>query len=1069
MAEIDAQIALFLRSFFDAWPFNAVPPAIRKQLAPKLQLCSFRPGQFLYQPTELPLAVHCIVQGQVRILGAMSYQSPTLAIVGKGAVVGWDSLLRRVAGGSARAALGEEEEILTVAIPADVFESLALQHLMPTLTQRVSLAELFDTLSCFLSSMPSRFSGVNLKDVVQYIEQEQLAVVQPWYPNQPESFFAPASADQIWLVSGGAPINVAIGTPVTSPQQLQQIRPSLFPVRLLGIERSFLASALLSGAVPTDELDESRLLPGTTLDLNQPPIIVHPDTDSDAQNGKHANPSSDIHTDIHTDIQAGSQTRALSASNALNGAMNTAALNATPGAISRVPSRALPRTQTYPIRRSPEPEMAEDAIACFGMICEFLRVPYRPDSLRKLLKQRSIDQFEPLDLCVRVGQAVGLNAQIVNFTPTIGGLNRLQLPAIIRCQDILTVVYEATAKGAVIGSPRTGLLHLSPEQLTSRLVPDSPASLTSPTATCEAVILERLPRTATKRFGFNWFIPTLTAQGGILAQVLIASVFVQVLGLANPLLVQQVIDKVIINANIGVVPMFGILLILFAFLEGVLTVLRMYLFASTTTRLDLRLSIEIIHHLLHLPLSFFDKRPVGELSARLSELENVRQFLTGTALTGVLDVIFSIMYVGVMLLYSQTLTICVLLTVPVIVVSTLLVASIQKKLIRVKADNGAKVQSYLVEVLSGMFTVKAQNMESLVEATWRDRYVNYLGSGFTTATVSTIFASFNQFLNTTSSFLVLWVGASLVLEGKLSLGGLIAFRILAGYVTGPMIRLAGLWQRFQETSLSMELLADIADATAEELPEGADVRMPQIQGRVQYSDITFGFAPGQQQLSNVSLDIAPGSFVGVVGQSGSGKSTLMKLLPRLYVPNSGSISIDGFDVNKVKLDSLRQQIGYVPQDAVLFEGSIRDNIALFGDLNDDAVIEAARIADAHDFIMQLPQGYSTKVGERGGTLSGGQRQRIAIARTVATDPRLLVFDEATSALDYETERRVFDNLMRQFSDRTVFFITHRLSTLTQADWIIFMEAGILVEQGTHQDLMMRRQLYYCLYSQQSRL
>ena len=1067
MAEIDAQITLFLRSFFDAWPFNAVPTAMRKQVALKLQLCSFRAGQFLYQPTELPLAVHCIVQGQVRILGAMSYQSPTLAIVGKGAVVGWDGLLRRVAGGSARAVLGEEEEILTVAIPADVFESLALQHLMPTLMERVSLAELFDTLSCFLSSMPSRFSGVNLKDVVQYIEQEQLAVVQSWYPNQPDRFFAPSSADQVWLVSGGAPINVAIGTPVTSPQQLQQIRPSLFPVRLLGIERSFLASALLSGAIPTDEtnaIDESRLLPSADSDSNQPSIIVHTDARPDARSDARPNTPPSTHPNNHV------VTPGLTPNAALNGALSIAMKAATThSVISRVPTKELLRTQTYPIRRSPAPEMTEDAIACFGMVCEFLQVPYRPDSLRKLLKQRSIAQFEPLDLCVRVGQAVGLNAQIVHFTPTIGGLNRLKLPAIVRCQDILTVVYEVTTKGAVIGSPRTGLLQLSPDQLASRLIPDSPASLSSPTATCEAVILERLPRTPTKRFGFSWFIPTLTAQGGILSQVLIASVFIQVLGLANPLLVQQVIDKVIINANIGVVPMFGMLLILFAFLEGVLTILRMYLFASTTTRLDLRLSIEIIRHLLHLPLSFFDKRPVGELSSRLSELENVRQFLTGTALTGVLDVLFSIMYIGVMLLYSQTLTICVLLTIPIIVLSTLAVASIQKRLIRVKADNGAKVQSYLIEVLSGMFTVKAQNMESLVEATWRDRYVNYLGSGFTTATVSTIFASFNQFLNTTSSFLVLWVGASQVLEGKLSLGGLIAFRILAGYVTGPMIRLAGLWQRFQETSLSMELLADIADATAEELPDGADVQMPQIQGRVQYSDVTFGFAPGQQQLSNVSMDIAAGSFVGVVGQSGSGKSTLMKLLPRLYVPNSGSISIDGFDVNKVKLDSLRQQIGYVPQDAVLFEGTIRDNIALFGDLTDDAVIEAARIADAHEFIMQLPQGYSTKVGERGGTLSGGQRQRIAIARTVATDPRLLVFDEATSALDYETERRVFDNLMRQFSDRTVFFITHRLNTLTNADWIIFMESGILVEQGTHQDLMMRRQLYYCLYSQQSRL
>ncbi|HEY9628229.1 MAG TPA: peptidase domain-containing ABC transporter [Coleofasciculaceae cyanobacterium] len=1077
MAELDAQISLFLRSFFDAWPFDSIPTAMRKQIALKLRLCSFRPGQFIYQPTELPSAVHCIVQGKVRILGAMSYQSPTLAVAGKGTVIGWDALMRRVAGGSARAALGEEAEILTVAIPADVFESLALQHLMPALAEQVSLSEIFDTLSCFLASMPSRFSGVNLKDVVQYIEQEQLAVVQHWYPDRPDDFFVQPSADQVWLVSGGAPVNLAIGTPVTSPQLLQQIRPSLFPVRLLGIERSFLASALLSGAIPTDVagVDESRMLPGGEPGLNPPPIILH-DPNTGANNGTQ-NGANGVKNG-GTLPPPNPATSALSrAFKPVPGQSSSDVPNHTsshtlpsPGYVpGSAPNREAARTHNYPIRRSPVPEVAEDAIACFGMVCELLQVPYRPDSLRKLLKQRSLEEFEPLDLCMRIGQAVGLNAQVTHFTPTIGGLNRLSLPAIVRCHDILTVIYEVTATGAIVGSPRTGLLRLSADQLASRLTPDAPASLTNPTPTCEAVTLERLPRTPTKRFGFSWFIPMLAAQGGILTQVLVASVFIQVLGLANPLLVQQVIDKVIINANIGVVPMFGMLLISFAFLEGVLTILRMYLFASTTTRLDLRLSIEIVRHLLRLPLSFFDKRPVGELSSRLDELENIRQFLTGTALTGVLDVIFSVMYIGVMFLYSPTLTLCVLLTIPVIVLSTLAVASVQKKLIRVKSDHGAKVQSYLIEVLNGMFTVKAQNMESLVEATWRDRYVNYLGSGFTTATVSTIFGSFNQFLNTTSSFLVLWVGASLVLEGKLSLGGLIAFRILAGYVTGPMIRLAGLWQRFQETSLSMELLADIADSTTEELPEAANVQMPLIQGRVQYCDITFGFAPGQQQLSNVSLDIPAGSFVGVVGQSGSGKSTLMKLLPRLYVPNSGSIYIDGFDVNKVKLDSLRHQLGYVPQDAVLFEGTIRDNIALFSDLSDDAVIEAARIADAHEFIMQLPQGYSTKVGERGGTLSGGQRQRIAIARTVATDPRLLVFDEATSALDFETERRVFDNLMHRFSDRTVFFITHRLNTLTKADWIVFMESGIVVEQGTHQDLMMRRQLYYCLYAQQSRL
>jgi ATP-binding cassette subfamily B protein len=371
--------------------------------------------------------------------------------------------------------------------------------------------------------------------------------------------------------------------------------------------------------------------------------------------------------------------------------------------------------------------------------------------------------------------------------------------------------------------------------------------------------------------------------------------------------------------------------------------------------------------------------------------------------------------------------------------------------------------------LGGVFTVKAQHIESLVEATWRDRYVQYLTSGFKTSTVSTVFSSFNSFLNTVSSLLVLWIGAQSVLEGTLSLGGLIAFRILAGYVTGPLLRLAGLWQQFQETSLSMELLADIADSPTEESPQSQNnLQMPQIQGEVRYQEVSFAFRPGQLQLMNVSLQIPPRSFVGIVGQSGSGKSTLMKLLPRLYLPQSGQIYIDNYDIGKVSLGSLRQQIGIVPQDAVLFDGTIRDNITLFENLSDDAVIEAAKVAEAHDFIMQLADGYNTPVGERGSSLSGGQRQRIAIARVVARKPRLLIFDEATSALDYDTERRVCENLIQQFHDRTCFFITHRLNSITHADWILFMQSGVIAEQGTHEELIARRQLYYCLYTQQSR-
>jgi ATP-binding cassette, subfamily B, bacterial HlyB/CyaB len=1003
MTQVDHHVRSFLPVFYETWLSRSLPESLRDAIAAKLRVCSFNPGDVIYRDQELPSDVHCVVQGQVRILGASAHQSPTLSVLGKGSIIGWDSLLRRVAVGSVRAALpvsGTESTVITLALPADEFEPLALKYLMPAIAQQVSLIELFDTLSAFLAAMPSYFSGVNLKDVVRYIQQEELATIHHWYPAKTKAvaLLLQLSDERVWLVSGGAVINTPIGTPINLPQQLRQVQASPFPVRLLGIDRNFLASAILKGAIPrsVDESIESsidlRLLPGADL----------------------------------------------------------------------APSPERSKPQNYPVRRSASPHLTEDVVACFDMVCQFLKLPYRPDSMRRQLEGRSLEEFDPLDLCVRIAQAIGLDAKIVHFTASSGGLNRLSAPAIVPCRGLLTVLYEATAKNVAVASPRTGMRRMAAD--------DFAVQLDVAQGSSRAVILQRQPQMPIKHFGFSWFFPLLAAQRGILVQVLMASAFVQVLGLANPLLVQQVIDKVIVNANVNAMPTFGLLMVAFAALEGILTILRTYLFANTTLRLDLRLGTEVVRHLLRLPLGFFEKRPVGELSARLSELEKIRQFLTGTALTAVLDVVFSLMYVGVMFLYSVPLTVCVLLMLPVIMLSTVLVATIQRRLIRVRADHGAKVQSYLIEALGGMFTVKAQHMEGLVEATWRDRYVKYLTSGFTASNITTIFGSFSQFLNTLSGFLVLWVGAGLVIEGKLTLGGLIAFRILSGSVTGPFTRLSRLWQQVQEASLSMELLADIVESPLEAdlQRDDAHVRMPNIEGKVQCQDICFGFKPGQQQLSNVSLEIPAGAFVGVVGQSGSGKSTLVKLIPRLYQPQSGNILIDGFDISKVKLSSLRRQIGYVPQDSVLFEGSIRDNITLFSEFEDDEVIAAAKVANAHDFIMQLPDGYNTQVGERGGMLSGGQRQRIAIARVVASNPRLLIFDEATSALDYETERQVCAQLRRHFSDRTVFFITHRLNTVAGADWIIYMQSGVIVEQGTHAALMASRQLYYSLFSQASR-
>jgi ATP-binding cassette, subfamily B, bacterial HlyB/CyaB len=1000
MIETETQIDSYLPIFWESWLFQTLPAKQRREITPKLRLCSWHPGQILYPPQELPSVVHCIVQGGVRILGAAPHH-PTLTILEVGAVIGWDSLLRRVATGSVQAALtsaADAQEILTLALPADEFESLAVQWLMPALMQQVSHSELFDTLSQWQSHIDHLKFTLDPKTIAPAIQSGQV-IVHHWQPTQAFDL----TADRLWLVSSDNALNLPIGTPITDQHQLQPQRSSLFPIRLLGIERHFFTTTPHSRALAPRRLASAPA---------PRPAVARP-----------------------------------------------AAITA--------PSQ-LPPSPRYPSWRATASDPAEDLIACFGMICERLQIPYRPDSLRRSLTPQAMAQFKPFDLYVRIAQAIGLKAQIVNFTPTAGGLNRLSTPAIIQSGEVFAVLHEVTPKITTLASPRTGLLRIATPSLAQRLTLDQP--VVEEGATCRAIVLERFPTSPIRRFGFQWFLPLVLQQKGILGQVLIASIVIQLLGVANPLLVQQVIDNVIINANAGAMSTFGTLMIVFALLEGVLTILRTYLLIGTTNRMDLHLGVEIVRHMLHLPLGFFEQRPVGELSSRLLELENIRQFMTDTAITTVMDVVFSVFYIAVMLLYSVKLTLCVLATVPIVIISMLLMSMIQQKLIRVKAEQGAKVQAYMVEVLGGIASVKSQHMESLVEATWRDRYVQYLSSGFTTSTVNTIFYSYSQFLNTLSSLLVLWVGAEVVVQGELSLGGLIAFRILTGYVTGPLLRLARLWQRFQETSLSMELLADIADAPMEsELTSTqATLQLPAITGQVRYRAVSFGFKPEQLQLTQIDLEIAPGTFVGIVGQSGSGKSTLMKLLPRLYMPQTGTITIDGHDINKVDLNSLRSQVGIVSQDAVLFQGTIRDNIALFADLSDEAIIAAAKVAEAHDFIMQLPDGYGTQIGERGAALSGGQRQRIAIARVVIRSPRLLIFDEATSALDYETERKVCENLMKQFQGRTCFFITHRLNTIARADWILFMQSGLISEQGTHNDLMTRRQLYYCLYSQQSR-
>jgi ATP-binding cassette subfamily B protein len=720
------------------------------------------------------------------------------------------------------------------------------------------------------------------------------------------------------------------------------------------------------------------------------------------------------------------------------------------------------KNKNYPFVRG-QGEL-DGSLACFQMLSKHLQIPFKKEVVKRILTDQIKRQGSiSFQVCAYLSEElIGLKSQLVDV-PAVS-INRIPTPALIRYRDSFAVLYAVDGKTVVLGLPSQGIINCQISQLVEELETDE-ANLQPQV---RVLLLSATKETPKERFGLGWFVPYLSRYRWVLIEVFIASFFVQLAALANPLVIQLIIDKVIVQNSINTLNILGVLLLAVGVFEAVLTTLRTYLFVDTTNRIDMSLGSQIIDHLLRLPLRYFDKRPVGELSTRINELENIRQFLTGTALTVVLDALFSVVYIVVMLFYSWQLTLVGLGTIPLFVVVTLIAAPTVSRQLRSKAERNAETQSYLVEVMSGIQTVKAQNIELRSRFSWQKKYAKFVAAGFKTVLTSTLANSTSQFLSKLSSLLVLWVGAYLVLKQELTLGELIAFRIISSYVTTPILRLAQIWQNFQETGLSLERLSDIVDSPQEGEIDKNNIPLPAVTGAVKFENVSFRFAAsGPLQLSNVSVEFAAGEFVGIVGQSGSGKSTMMKLLLRLYDAESGRILVDGYDIAKVELYSLRRQIGVVPQDTLLFDGTVKENIALTNpDATDEEIIEAAQIAVAHEFIMTLPNGYNTRVGERGSALSGGQRQRIAIARSVLQRPKILVLDEATSALDYPTEKQIGLNLARAFKGNTVFFITHRLNTVSNADTIVVMDNSRMIEQGSHQELMAAKGHYFYLYQQQ---
>ena len=556
------------------------------------------------------------------------------------------------------------------------------------------------------------------------------------------------------------------------------------------------------------------------------------------------------------------------------------------------------------------------------------------------------------------------------------------------------------------------------------------------------------------KFDFTWFVPSIIRYRGVLGRVLLISFMLQVIALISPLFFQVVMDKVLVHHSLITLDVLIVGLLVVVVFESLLNGLRTYIFSHTTNRIDVELGARLFRHLVNLPLAYFQSRRVGDSVARVRELENIRSFLTGTALTVVLDVLFSVVFIAVMLFYSVPLTLIVAISLPLYFGLSLTVVPVLKKRLDAKFARGAENQSMLVETVAGIQTVKASALEPSFGRRWDSQLAAYVSASLKTQNLASWAHEGIGLIGKLVNAATLWYGAHLVMDSQLTVGQFVAFNMFAQRVAQPIMRMAQLWTDFQQTGISIARLGDILN-TRTEVPPTSVTQLPPVKGRIVLDAVVFRYRPeAAPVLNGVSLDIRPGEVIGIVGRSGSGKSTLTKLVQRLYRPESGRLLVDGIDISQIDAAQLRRQVGVVLQENLLFNRSVRENIAITDPATPiAAVMQAAQLAGAHDFICDLPEGYDTQVGEQGSSLSGGQRQRIAIARALLTNPRILIFDEATSALDYESEAIIQQNMALITKGRTVLIIAHRLSAVRHADRIIVMDKGRIIEQGPHDALI----------------
>lgn len=707
------------------------------------------------------------------------------------------------------------------------------------------------------------------------------------------------------------------------------------------------------------------------------------------------------------------------------------------------------------------------AIQCLTLIARFHQIPAEPSALLREFQYDESNEDKSLLAninLIRAAKSIGLKAKFI--TDTTDKLTTYVLPAIAQHRDghffiIVKIANNEVLVQEVMGI-NFGLTSYTFAEINEIWSGDL-LLLSKRSSLISGVITENA------KFGFSWFIPVLIKYKTYFNDVFIASFFIQLVGLASPIFFQVVIDKVLVHKGMTTLDVLAIGFFIVITFEVVLTGLRTYVFSHTTNRVDVELGSKLYKHMLSLPIAYFNSRRVGDTVARVKELDSIREFLTGSSLTVVLDIFFGFVFFGVMFYYAPLLTWIIIGTIPFYLALSLIVTPTLRKRLNEKFQRSAENHSFLVESVNGVETIKAMAVEPQLRNSWEDKLADYVNISFKTSNLNNIYSQSAAYINKIGGLLTLYFGSIAVVSGELSIGQFIAFNMLAQRVSGPIMRLVNLWQDFQQANISLQRLGDVLNAPSEPGYNPNRATLPDITGRVVFDNVLFRYAPNRAPvLNNISFQCRPGEVVGIVGRSGSGKSTLTKLVQRLYVPEAGRVLIDGVDLAMVEPAWLRRQVGVVLQENFLFNLSVRENIALVDpSMPMEQVVKAAQLSGAHDFILELPEGYDTVVGEQGSSLSGGQRQRIAIARALVTNPKILIFDEATSALDYESESIIQANMRRISQGRTVFIIAHRLSAVKDAHRIMVVDKGRLVEQGNHQQLVAHGGIYAQLYSIQN--